>query len=393
MIAEEDESEMEESGQSNFGSPDQIMALFDPPDAAQLAQLSFHAMSDTQTAQTIKVFGGVAQHSVHVLVDGGSTLNFIQTQVARTLGLQHSSSPTLRVMVGNGDELTSAQVCKEVQIEIQGHSFVVDLYILNLSGPDIVLGTPWLKMLGPVLMDYQSLTMKFQHGAKEIVLQGETGPSYNNISYHQLKKLVQQEPTTQIFSLHLLDSDDSSSISTSENLGPNFMDLLHRYAPLFDEPTSLPPSRFTDHQIPLNHNDVPVNVRPYRYPHAQKQEIESQVRKLLENGWIQPSNSPFSSLVLLLKKKDGTWRMCVDYRALNAITERDRFPLPTIDELWMNLDPREFFPSWTSRQDFIKSASSLMTVPRRYFEPMMAIMSTKSCRSAFATHQQPFKQP
>lgn len=173
-------------------------------------------------------------------------------------------------MVGNGDELTSGQVCKEVQIEIQGHSLVVDLYTLNLSGPDIVLGTPWLKTLGPVLMDYQSLTMKFQHGAKEIVLQGETGPSYNSISYHQLKKLVQHEPTTQIFSLHLLDSDDSSSISTSENLGPNFMDLLHRYAPLFDEPTSLPPSRFTDHQIPLDHNAVPVNVRPYRYPHAQK---------------------------------------------------------------------------------------------------------------------------
>ncbi|MCI43302.1 hypothetical protein A2U01_0064539, partial [Trifolium medium] len=86
------------------------MSLLDPPSEAQL---SYHAMSWIQTAQTIRVLGSVAQHSTHVLVDGGSTLNFIQTQVAHTLGLPHSPSPSLKVVVGNGDELTSNQVCKE----------------------------------------------------------------------------------------------------------------------------------------------------------------------------------------------------------------------------------------------------------------------------------------
>jgi hypothetical protein len=147
---------------------DSLMALFNSSDGAtgeaQLAQLSYHAMSGVQTAQTIRVLGSVAQHSVHVLVDGGSTLNFIQTHVARTLGLDHTPSPTLKVIVGNGDELTSDRVCKAVPIVIQGNTFVVDLYTLNLSGPDVVLGTPWLKTLGPVLMDYDSLTMKFTHG-------------------------------------------------------------------------------------------------------------------------------------------------------------------------------------------------------------------------------------
>lgn len=175
--------------------------------------------------------------------------------------------------------------------------------------------------------------MKFQHGAKEIFLQGETGLTYNNISYHQFKKFVQHEPTTQIFSLHILGPDESSPLSTSDNLDPKFMDLLHRFSPLFYEPKSLPPSRFTNHQNPHNNGVAPVNMRPYRYPHAQKQEIESQIQKLLENEWIQPSNNPFSSPVLPLKKKDGTWRMCVDYRALNAITVNDRFLLPTVDEL------------------------------------------------------------
>jgi hypothetical protein len=82
--------------------------------------------------------------------------------------------------------------------------------------------------------------------------------------------------------------------------------LLQKYVSIFNEPSHLPPPRFTDHQIPLPATATPVNVRPYRYPHAQKLEIETQVHKLLSNGWIAPSNSPYSSPVLLLKKKDGS---------------------------------------------------------------------------------------
>lgn len=102
---------------------------------------------------------------------------------------------------------------------------------------------------------------------------------------------------------------------------------------MFAEVVDFPPTSELDHRIILKEGQGPVNVRPYQYPFVQKGEIERLINDMLQAGIIQPSNSPYSSPILLVNKKDGSWRFCVDYRALNEANVPDKFPIPMIEEL------------------------------------------------------------
>lgn len=94
-----------------------------------------------------------------------------------------------------------------------------------------------------------------------------------------------------------------SHSESEEQLAPELQGVLDKFSSVFDDIKSLPPTRRQDHQIPLKHGSDPPNVRPYNYHYIQKEEIEKQVTEMLTSGIIRPSNSPFASPVILVKKK------------------------------------------------------------------------------------------
>lgn len=119
--------------------------------------------------------------------------------------------------------------------------------------------------------------------------------------------------------------------------------LLIEYQNLFVEPKALPPLRSLDHTIPLSPNVELANIRSYRYPTKLKSEIEKLVKKMLTQSMIRPSRIPFAYPVLLVKKKDGTWQLCIDYGQLNAITIKNKFPIPIIEDLFDELKHASIF--------------------------------------------------
>ncbi|XP_039126949.1 uncharacterized protein LOC120263108 [Dioscorea cayenensis subsp. rotundata] len=325
----------------------------EPPDAvaeeATNPCISFHALNGLTIPSTLKITGKIHGKDVVVLIDGGSTNNFIQTRWAHHLNLPIQQSSHLRVTVGNGEVLTCGGECQRVPLQLGEVVFPVDLLLLPVFCAGIVLGVHWLAELGPIVFDYQHLWMEFQSGGATVRLHGVQQPCIQDTSHTSLKRHVHSSTAHQFFylsvSLTTPEHNQPPSITTTSNTAPSqFTDqlqqLLLRYDDIFCLPVGLPPARAFDHKIPLLLEAAPVNVRPYRYTHFQKAEIEHLVDNMLKEGGI------------LVKKKDGSWRFCVDYRALNAITIKDRFSIPTVEELLDELSSAHIFSKLNLRSGY-----------------------------------------
>ncbi|WVZ00992.1 hypothetical protein V8G54_027061 [Vigna mungo] len=246
-------------------------------------------------SKLILKFRLITRHDIEILLDSGSSDHFLQPRIAHCLKLPVEDMSSLQVMVGNGHAMSIEGVIKEVQVKVQGHTLKLPVYLLPISGADLILGAAWLATIGPHIADYLSLSLKFYLDKQLIILQ-------------ELFTLQLNQPLT-------LEDD---SLVIPKNIAPELALLLHTYRLIFAKPKGLPPNRSQNHCIPLMPDVNAVRVRPYKYPHSQKQQIENMVQQMLDEGIITHSTSPFSSPIILVKKKDGTWRFCTNYRALNA---------------------------------------------------------------------------
>jgi transposase InsO family protein len=190
--------------------------------------------------------------------------------------------------------------------------------------------------------------LEFSYKGKTVQLQG-VRPKLTScipLTDKQLRGLLSKEAVEHMLELRPLTELDSCVVPAP------ISNLLEQYQELFSTPQGLPPKRMFDHSIPLLPGATSFRLRPYRYTPQQKDEIERQIRDMLSNGIIQESSSPFASPVLLVKKKDGEWRLCVDYRKLNAYTVKNKFPMPVFDEIADELSGATIFSKLDHRAGY-----------------------------------------
>jgi hypothetical protein len=270
-------------------------------------RVSLYAIAGIRTRDTTVIPVFVNGWRLEALIDTGSSHTFADTVVARRIKLE-SEPANLRVTVANGDKVPCAAVARGILMLVRREEFPITCFSISLGGFDLVLGADYLCTLGTILLDLDFLRMAFQWRGRRVFWRGLGVPHSEGPEAHA----------------HSVDADPD---------WPFIDDLLREYDDVFAEPHGLPPSRPYDHRMRLLLRTTPVAVPPYRYPQLQKDELECQCSAMLAQGIIRPSTSPFSAPVLLVKKADDLWRFCIDYRALNDKTSKDKFPIPVVDEL------------------------------------------------------------
>lgn len=213
--------------------------------------------------------------------------------------------------------------------------------IIPLKGYDVILGMDWLGAHSPMHIHWSERWIKLVSRNQEIKLQGilprvVMGPPISPAQLHSLEKTDSIMYSVQI-------NEVPASEPETKPVPPEIQAILQQFSSVFAPPTELPPSRPGDHSIPLLPGAQPFSLRPYRYNPTQKTKIKKQIKDMLAKGWIQPSSSPYSSPVLLVRKKTSDWHLCVDFRRLNAVTVKNKYPLPLVEELLEELQGAEWF--------------------------------------------------
>jgi hypothetical protein len=205
------------------------------------------------------------------------------------------------------------------------------LNMFALGSYDLLIGMDWLAA-HKTKLDCYNKTLECEYGeGRKITLQGIQKPvSVRQISTLHVKKYCREG--CPLYAIQVL--------NIVENNKPNIEDhpILREYKDVFlEEVLGLPPRRHIEFSIELVPGAVPMSRTPYRMSTSELVELKLQLKDMWDKGYIQPSVSPWGAPTLFVKNKNGTLKLCIDYRQHNKVTIKNKYPLPRIDDLFDQL--------------------------------------------------------
>ncbi|KAL0539426.1 hypothetical protein IC582_023638 [Cucumis melo] len=311
----------------------------------------------TVVTGTLPVLG----HYALVLFDSGSSHSFISSAFVSHARLEvEPLHHVLSVSTPSGECMLSKEKVKACQIEIAGHVIEVTLIVLDMLDFDVILGMDWLAanhasidcLRKEVTFNPPSLaSFKFKGGGSKSLPQV--------ISAIRASKLLSQGTWGILASV--VDTREADVSLSSEPVVRDYPDVFPEELP------GLPPHREVEFAIELEPGTVPISRAPYRMAPAELKELKVQLQELLDKGFIRPSVSPWGAPVLFVKKKDGSMRLCIDYRELNKVTVKNRYPLPRIDDLFDQLQGATVFSKIDLRSGYHQLRIKDEDVPKTAF--------------------------
>ncbi|GKD62671.1 putative reverse transcriptase domain-containing protein [Tanacetum coccineum] len=281
-----------------------------------------YAIKDADKAQGPNVVTGmflVNNRYASVLFDSGSDMSFINTSFSYLIDIQPIKLNTsYEVKLTDGKIASTNTILRGCVMNLVDHIFKIDLMPIELGSFNVIVGMDWLVRYDAVIVCGKK-EVHVPYKNKTLVVKGDRGASkLKVISCIKARKYIER-------GCHLF----LAQVTKKELTGKRVEDVpvICNFPKVFpDDLPGLPPGA------------TPVARAPYRLAPSEIKELLNQLQELLEKGFICPSSSPWGALVLFVKKKDGTFRMYIDYRELNKLTIKNRYPLPWIDDLFDQLE-------------------------------------------------------
>ena len=256
---------------------------------------------------------------ISVVYDTGATHSMISHELVALLKLNCILVETpLLVQSPLGSSSVLNMICVDVGLNIGGNVFISNLYVLNYPNIGVILGVDWLRQYKAIInLDSSTISLQNSRGQRITIL-CETAKE---------RKLY-----------HLIDLNKDSSEPSIEEIP-----IINEYIDVFGEVEGVPHHRPVEFQISLIPGASPIIKKPTRMGPNELKELKKQLEELESKGFIRPSNSCWGAPVVFVKKHDGTLRMCIDYRELNKVTIKNKYPLPRIDDLFDQLSGAKIF--------------------------------------------------